>query len=286
MTRRVLVAGATGQMGRWVVTELKRRGDTVRALVRDPSRLGDGAADETATGDLTRAATLAGVCQGVDCVISCAGASMNMNNYGDRNSFYEVDYQGNRNLLAEAKRAGVKKFVYVSLSNADRLRQTEYADAHEKFVEELRQSGLPFTIVRPTGFYGFYLEILKFAKKGRGVIIGDGRCLTNPIHEADVARVCVDALDSAREELPVGGPDTFTRQETVELAFAALDRKPSLMKIPPGLFRLLISPIRLINRRVHALMDFGVAVTQLDVVAPQAGGRRLRDYFQEAAKSL
>ena len=188
-SRKVLVAGATGQLGKAVVKKLKRRGYWVKALGRDTRKLQalkqELGADEVVAADLTDSGTLKGVCDQIDAVISCAGASMSMNNFGDRKSFYEVDYQGNLNLLAEAERQNLQKFVYVSLAEADKLRQTEYADAHEKFVEALRASGLKHTVIRPTGFFGFHLEILKFAAKGRGMVIGSGDCRTNPVHERD-----------------------------------------------------------------------------------------------------
>ena len=224
--KKVLVAGATGQLGTSVVAQLKRRGYWVRACGRNGQKLQalkhQVGADDIVAVDLTDAGSVQGICNDVDAVISCAGASMSMNNFGDRKSFYEVDYQANLNLLADAERQKLSKFVYVSLAEAGKLRQTEYADAHEKFVEALRASGLNHTIIRPTGFFGFHLEILKFAAKGRGMLIGSGECRTNPVHEADVARACVDALESEREEVAVGGPEIFTRKETVELAFAVV----------------------------------------------------------------
>ncbi|MFN0087166.1 MAG: SDR family oxidoreductase [Blastocatellia bacterium] len=283
---KVLIAGATGQLGRAVTARLKAEGFEVRALVRRPEGLRGAAVDETAPGDLTKPETLAGVCHGVDVALSCAGASMSVNALGDRKSFYEVDYQGNINLLREAARARVGKFVYVSLAGGESLRRTEYADAHERFVADLRASGIPGTVVRPTGFFSFYREILKFASRGRGLVIGDGERRTNPIHEADVAAACVEAISRDAPEMIVGGPEVFTRREIVELAFAALGRKPNLLALSPGLFSLMIRPLRLINRRVHALVEFGIAVTQQDVVAPAFGDRRLRDYYEEAAKSL
>lgn len=280
--RSVLVAGATGQLGQAVLRELKQRGYITQALARDARKLTGVAVDKVAVGDLTKPETLRQVGANVDAVISCAGAAMNVNDFGNRASFYEIDYQGNLHLLAAAQRAGVKKFVYVSLAEASRLRHTEYADAHEKFVEALRASGLSYAIVRPTGFFSFHLEILKFAKKGRGIVIGSGACRTNPIHEADVAAACVDALTKDVTEMAVGGPEIFTRQETVELAFSVLHRQPRLLSVPPSLFKLMIAPLKLVNRRIHALMDFGIAVTQLDVIAPAYGAQRLRDYFEVA----
>lgn len=285
--QKVLVAGATGQLGKAVVAELKRRGYWVKACGRDARKLQalkqEFGVEEIAAVDLTDANTLQGGCSQIDAVISCAGASMSMNNFGDRKSFYEVDYHGNLNLLAEAGKQRVSKFVYVSLAEADKLRQTEYADAHEKFVEALRASSLRHAIIRPTGFFGFHLEILKFAAKGRGMLIGSGDCRTNPVHEAEVARACVDGLESDEAEITVGGPEIFTRKETVEMAFAALNRPPKLMKFSPGMFKLMIAPLELFNRRIYALMEFGIAVTQIDVIAPVAGSERLQSYFENAA---
>lgn len=283
---KILVAGATGQLGKLVVRELQRRGFNVKAVGRDKNKLIETAADEVATIDLTDPHTVQGVCENVAAVISCAGASMNINSFGDRKSFYDVDYRGNLALLADAEKHHLKKFVYVSLAEAGKLRDTEYADAHEKFVEALFASNIKHTVVRPTGFFGFHLEILKFASKGRGLIIGRGNCRTNPVHENDVALACVDALENDSQEVQIGGPEIFTRKETVELAFAALNQQPKLMFIPPSLFKLMIAPLRLVNRRIYALMDFGVAVTQIDVIAPTAGTQKLRSYFDEAASSL
>jgi uncharacterized protein YbjT (DUF2867 family) len=263
---------------------LKRRGYHVRGLTRALAQVNDTKADETIQADLTRAESLSGVCAEMDAVISCAGASLNINAFGNRQTFYQVDWQGNANLLAEARQRQVQKFVYVSLAGGQALRHSEYADAHERFVEALQTSGLPYTIIRPTGFFGFLLEILKFAQKGRGLIIGNGRARTNPIHEAEVARACVEAVMGTEKELPIGGPEVFTRREITELAFEVAQRPPRLLTVSPGVFKTLVVPLKLINPRMHALMDFGIAVTQVDCIAPAYGQHRLRDYFAAAPK--
>lgn len=283
--QKVLVAGATGQLGRHVVRELKQRGYHVRILARTLAKANEVGADEVRQAELTRPETLAGICADVDAVISCAGASMNVNAFGNRQTFNQVDWQGNAHLLAEAQqRRTVQKFVYVSLAHAQALRHVEYAAAHAHFAQELKDSGLPHTVVSPTGFFGFLLEILKFAQKGRGIVIGDGRARTNPIHEAEVAPACVEALTNTEKEIAVGGPEVFTRKEITELAFEVLQRSPRLFNISPGVFKALVSPLQLINPRIHALMDFGIAVTQVDCIAPAYGQQRLRDYFATAAQ--
>lgn len=281
--RKVLVAGATGTLGRAVVRQLKKEGHWVRGLGRSVPRLRELPLDETFEADLTDPESLRGCCDGVDAVLSCAGASMQLTDLGDRRSFEAVDFAGNRNLLAEARRAGVSKFVYVSVHGADRLLATEYARAHERFVALLRESGLPSTVIRPTGFFSVFAEILQMARKGRGLLIGSGEARTNPVHEEDVAAVCVEALDRQEAEISVGGPEVMSRRRIAEVAFEVLGTKPRITSIPPWVFHALVAPARLWNRRLHALMAFGAAVSVVDVVAPTVGRRDLRSYFRELA---
>jgi uncharacterized protein YbjT (DUF2867 family) len=277
---RILLAGATGTLGRAAAARLKEQGHFVRGLGRRVPALRRRPLVETFEGDLTNPESLEGCCDGIDTVLSCAGASMRLDTWGDRLSFEAVDLGGNRNLLAEAERAPVGRFVYVSLYAAESLLRTEYARAHERFVELLRRSGLPSTVIRPTGFFGFFAEILSMARKGQGVVLGSGETLTNPVHEDDVATVCAEAIGRADTEIPVGGPDIFSRRQIVELAFEVLGKKPRIKRVPPWLFRGMIAPMRLVNPRIHALMAFGAAVSAIDVVAPATGRRDLRSYFQ------
>ena len=94
---RVLVAGATGYLGRNVVKTLKGRGFWVRALGRSESRLDPirEFADEISIGEVTDPDSLEGVCDGIDIVFSSVGITQQE----DGLSYQDVDYQGNRNLL-------------------------------------------------------------------------------------------------------------------------------------------------------------------------------------------
>ena len=276
---KILVAGATGTLGRAAVRHLKEQGDSVLGLGRYVPLLRRLPLDETFEGDLTNPESLEGCCDGIDTVLSCAGASMRLDNWWDRRSFAAVDFAGNKNLLVEAQRASVERFVYVSLHAAESLLRTEYAREHERFVGLLRRSGLPFTVIRPTGFFGFFGEILRMAQKGQGVVIGSGAARTNPVHEEDVAAVCAAAVHGTESEISVGGPDTYTRREIVELAFDVVGKAPRIVRLPSWVFRGLVAPVRLLNPRIHALMVFGVAVSSIDIVAPAVGRRDLRTHF-------
>lgn len=285
MMRRILIAGASGHLGAQLAHEFKRQGYGVRALTRTPERLAhlSDTIEEVVRADLTEPAQIEGICREGELVFSCAGAATALGDLRDRRSFTEVDYRGNQNLLQAARRAGVRKFGYVSLFGGRELLHTEYAAAHERFVDAIRASGLAHTVIRPTGYFSFFAEILKLARQGRAMVIGSAAARTNPIHEADLAEVCVRAVEEEVQEVDVGGPEVFTRREIVELACAALGRPPQVRSLPPWLFRGIAALAKPLNPRLAALLDFGAAVSQVDAVAPPYGSRSLRTYFAELA---
>jgi uncharacterized protein YbjT (DUF2867 family) len=283
-----LVAGATGSLGRQLVAELERRGRPVRALVRDRDRarpIADRA--EVVVGDLTdERSDLVRACSGAQTVISVAGQSTASRRLPDRRGFLEVDYQGNARLLEAAEAAGSERFLYVSVFNAARLRGLEYVDAHERFVERLRGSELETTIVRANGFFSAYRELLEFAAAGRRVpLVAGGSARSNPIHEADLAAACVDALEAGESEVEIGGPEILTRREEIELAFACVGRQPRTRPVRPAVARALAAAIRPLDRRRSAAVAFVAATNAIDMVAPSYGERRLADYLAEHAKS-
>jgi uncharacterized protein YbjT (DUF2867 family) len=283
---RVLVAGASGRLGREILAELRRLGRPARALVRDASRLdaADAQGVELFVADARQPNTVTGACDGATVVISALGASLRLGRTRDGATFREVDFLANLNLLAEALRARVPKFVYVSLCGAESLRGRAYADEHERFVRGLRESGIDYAVVRPTGFFYVFAELLRMARRGLGVVVGDGRARTNPVHERDVARACAEAAASNERELPVGGPEVFTRREIAELAFEVLGKRPRIVSVPAGLMRAMALPARPLDRRLYDLLDFGVAAGTVDLLAPRYGTRTLRDYFADLTK--
>ena len=282
---KILVAGAGGRLGVAVLDELRRRGYRARALVRDEARTGRGArrAGSVFVGDARRPEALRGACDGVDVIISSMGASLRLGQTPDGATFRDVDFRANLNLLEEARRARVRKFIYVSVYGAESLRGLEYVDAHEEFVEALKRSGVGYAVVRPTGLFYIFGEVFRMAQRGRAVVVGDGGARTNPVHEEDVARECVDAVECGGCEVSVGGPETYTRREIAELAFQALGKRPKITSVPAPAMRAALQPLRLFDRRLYDFFDFGLAVSTRDLVAPAAGRTSLRRHFRQLA---
>lgn len=281
--KKVLVAGATGQLGREVAAEFERRGFWVRALVRNRDRLGPIAEslDEIVIGDVLQPETLARACDGIEIVFSSIGASLALAPARPVQTFEDIDHQGNLNLLRAAQVAGAKHFLYVSVFGAARYPSLAYVKAHEDFVRELVASGLRATVIRPTGFFSVNAEILKMARRGAVAVIGSGGCRTNPIHESDLARVCVDAYEHGLTDCDIGGPEILSRREIVEIAFNALGRRPRIFSIPPFIVGAILPLIRPFDRRLYELFTFLATVGTIDVVAPPAGTHRLEPYFRK-----
>jgi uncharacterized protein YbjT (DUF2867 family) len=276
--KRVLVAGSTGYLGGFVCQELKARGHFVRALARSPEKLAPlrDSLDEVVEAEVTRPETLEHVCDGIDAVFSSVGITRQK----DGLTFRDVDYQGNKNLLDAALRAGVQKFVYVSTVNGPRLRHLDIVDAHEAFVEELEASGMDYTVVRPTAYFSDMSEVFEMARKGRVWLIGSGTNRVNPIHGADLAVVCADAIEMGETEIAVGGPQTMTWREVAKLAFEVLGRPEKVTCIPAWLMRPIVRLVRLFNRHQGELLAFFTTMATTDVVAPETGTRTLEQHFR------
>ncbi len=276
---KVLVAGATGHLGRALVAELRERGHHVRALVRDAARAP--AADDVAVADAARDPLDAAVA-GADAVFSVLGGTSRFDR-GPRRPFRELDTAPNLALLRAAERAGAERFGYVTLLGADRLRGNAYVDAHEDVVDALRASPLAAAIVRANGFFSAYDEMLDMARKGRARVLGDPACRSNPIDDAELAVACADALEAGAVEVEVGGPETLTRAEEVELANAAVGRPARAKRMPGVVPRAGAVLLRPVDPRRAAMLDFLRRICSIDMIGPPHGTRTLGEYLRTRA---
>ena len=290
--QKVLVAGATGYLGRFVVKEFKSRGYWIRALARSPQKLEQkGRAlepavkdliDEVFEGEVTKPETLQGVCDDIDIVFSSIGITRQRDNV----SFMDVDYRGNNNLLEEAVTANVSKFIYVSVFDAENMQNLKSVQAKLRFAERLKNSELAYSIIRPNGFFADMLEYLHMAEKGKAYVFGSGNNKINPIHGEDLAGVCADAATGNEEEISVGGPEILTHNEMVKIAFETLGKKTKLFRIPIWLGSGILSLLRLFtSAKTYGPIEFFMTVLARDMVAPIYGEKRLKDFFQEIAGS-
>lgn len=187
----VVVAGATGGTGRAVVKNLQAQGYQVRAFVRDEAKarvvLGDNLS--YAVGDVRQIDTIRAAFADADYVISAIGSSRSDPN----NNPEAVDYEGVKNLAEAAADAGIKQFVLVSSSGVtqeDHFLNKAFDNVLKwklKGENALRESGVPYTVVRPGGLVNKPAN--EFA-----VVFAQGDTTTGVISREDVALICIAAI--------------------------------------------------------------------------------------------
>ncbi len=283
--KKVLLFGATGHLGRAFAAELKSRGYQLDLAVRNPARAQalKIPRDRILHWDPDNADSLAAIFGEPDIIVSALGKSVSPN-ARDKQSFNEVDYKLNLEILAQAVGRSVRKFVYVSAFHSERYSHLEYFRVHEAFSNELKQSGIDYTIIKPTSLFSAYLDMIPLAKKGALFTIGKGVCKTNPIAERDVAKAAVDSLEQPNAVIEAGGPGVYTRRELAEILQQAVEPGRKVKRMPVALLRGLLPLIRIVDRNLFDKLDFFLEVMEADTVAPVSGTTRFEDFVRNDAK--
>ncbi|MGN8224141.1 SDR family oxidoreductase [Gracilimonas sp. BCB1] len=282
---KILIAGASGYLGKYILEELNNWKIPAIALVRSPEKLKDLnlANIKIVQVEVTRPETLRGVFKDVETVISTVGFTRQNDGF----TYMDIDYQANVNVLQEAERAGVRKFIYVSVLDGDILRHLKFTEAKERFVEALKASGLEYTIIRPNGFFPDLRDVLYMAEKGRVLLFGNGDSKLNPIHGADLAEVCIRAIAQKEKEIAVGGPDILTQNEIAEMALCAWNKPANIVELPGWIRSLILKTAKIfLPEQRFGPLEFFLTLMTRDRIATRYGTRRLQDFFNQEVQLI
>ncbi|MDD3654865.1 MAG: SDR family oxidoreductase [Desulfotomaculaceae bacterium] len=277
---KVLLAGATGNLGKEIFQVLREKQIELVAIARNIELLEpfNDQLIEVCKADVTRPEQLKGIFQKIDTVISTIGLTTYKNNL----SHLEVDYQGNLNLLQEARKSGVKNFIYISVYGVDSDLSISLLEAKFKFEQELQHSGLNWLIIRPTGYFTDISKIfIPFVQKGCVYLAGGQETKLNPIHPRDLAEWIGEHLYLSGEIMDIGGPEDFSYREIAEICFKLAGKPTKIKSIPLWVFDTLIKIIRPFSRSKSSLMQFSRWTMTSEFTAPHTGTRKLRDYLIE-----
>ncbi|MGN6214872.1 SDR family oxidoreductase [Parafilimonas sp.] len=282
---KILLAGATGYLGSFILNQLLEKGFETRVVVRNENKLPASFIannkPEIVKAEITNPASIANCCKDIDVVISTVGITRQK----DGLTYMDVDYQANLNLLEAAKRNGVKKFIYVSILKGNKLTHLKICQAKERFVALLKSSGLDYCIVRPTGYFSDMTEFYHMAKKGRVMLFGQGENKMNPIHGSDLAAVCINAVEASDTEISAGGPQVLTYKQMAETAFSVTGKKVKITHIPNWVRKTILWLLRTFtNSRFYGPLEFFMTVLSMDLIAPKYGTLTLKVYFEELNK--
>lgn len=254
----ILVCGATGDLGGRIVHRLLGRGQRVRALVRPTTDAGtlERSGAEVVRGDLRDPASLDRATAGVDTVVTTANAIGRVLEGGTDLTIADVDRTGNENLVRAAERAGVRRFVLVSMAGVEGMAQVApYAAAKLATEQLLEHAPMEVVIVRPDMFQELWAgkEGGIDATAGRAVLYGRGRTPHRLVAVDDVAALTTHlalAPDPPRV-VEFGGPEALTQRDVVAAWEAATGRSFTVRRVP--------RPVLAVMRRVLARFRPGLA---------------------------
>jgi divinyl chlorophyllide a 8-vinyl-reductase len=236
--------GATGTIGRATLRALVARGHEVVAFVRKPQD--KMARVEFRVGDVTDSYSvkehgLRG--ERFEAVVSCLASRTGM-----ARDAWAIDYKAHSGVLKLAKDHGIPQMVLLSAICVQKPKLA-FQQAKLAFEQELIQSGLTFSIVRPTAFFKSLSGQVERVKAGKPfMIFGDGKLTgCKPISDDDLGSYMADCLDDKSRHnkiLPIGGPEpAITPREQGEILFAALGRAPKFRSVPVDLLKFIRSAL-------------------------------------------
>ena len=255
---KIVVAGGTGFLGRHITKALLDAGHDITVLGRNPgkvSRIPECAGTNATRGDVTQPDTLPGTMDGADAVVGCVQFPNHPVEVPRKGLTYDhYDYRGTENLLVEAKRAGVERYVYLSGAGANTASDKTWYRAKGFAERAIRSSGLRFAIIRPSWAYGPEDRALnRLAKIARfsPVVprLGVKPQHIQPVSADDIGLTFrrVFERDAAwGETFELGGPDVMTMQEILETLLRVIGKSRLIVPVPLPLAKLGTAPLKLL----------------------------------------
>jgi uncharacterized protein YbjT (DUF2867 family) len=284
--KNILLFGASGNLGKEIAKEVVKQGYDLTVVVRNKAKADSlsSITKNSIVADVTNSKALENVCNGSDAVISALGKSVSMNDKSNT-TFQQIDLDANSNILAEAKKSGVKKFVYVSALHSENYLYLDYFKVHHAFSERLKASGINYSIIKPPAIMCAFKDVIEMARKNQLMNIGSGDKRTNPIYEGDLAVVCVNSLKEINTTVEAGGENVYTRKQLNEIIQNAVKPGKRLVSIPSFMVRMGLPAMKLFNKNAYDKFAFYMAVMQHDTLAPKVGKMKFEDYIRMRLES-
>ena len=290
-TKRIhAVTGAFGYSGRYIASCLLAEGHNVITLTNSKP-------PTNPFGDRVRAFPFS-FDEPEKLARSLAGVDVLYNTYWVRfNHKWFTHAQAVRNTLAlftAAKQAGVRRVVHASITNPNEASPLEYFAGKARLERALQQSGLEYSILRPTVLFGredILINNIAWALRRFPVfaVFGDGAYRLQPICVEDLAALAVaEGRRDGNNLINAIGPETFTYQALVEAIGKAIGKKRRIIHVSPevgfAVSRMIgwfVGDIFITREEITGLME-----SLLYVDAPPAGNTRLMDWMRANAETL
>lgn len=282
---KILLAGAFGNLGAEILKSLCRQGhEVVAADLKERKIEGTEGKYRFVSIDATNPDTLKGICDGVEVVIT----TMGLTGASTKFTAYDIDYKGNMNLYEEAKRAGVKKFNYISVISCDEKGAEKVPMLHAKYMveEEIKKQSMDWIIYRPTGYFYDIAKVFKpYVDKGEMQLLkGYGNVRANVVDCEDFADFIVEHMNDTNKTYNVGGKETYTYEEMADMCFKAAKKPLKIKWAPIWLFGILANLPKIKKEGKHDIILFSKWTLSHDLVGDTKVGEKsfakyIKDYF-------
>lgn len=282
---KVVLAGAFGNLGAEILVSLCKAGhEVVAADLKERAIPGTEGKYTFVSIDATNPASLKGLCDGADVVIT----TMGLTGASTRFTSYDIDYQGNMNLYAEAKRANVKKFNYISVISCDQPGAEKVPMLHAKYMVEqaIKKEAMDWVIYRPTGYFYDIAKVFKpYVEKGEMQLLKNyGGVKANVVDCPDFAAFIVEHMNDTNVTYNVGGKETYTYEEMAKMCFDAAGKPCKIKWAPIWLFGILANLPKIKKAGKHDIILFSRWTLSHDLVGDTKIGEKsfaayLKGYF-------
>jgi NADH dehydrogenase len=253
----IAVAGGTGFVGGTIADELYRRGHRVVVLSSRGEEARGGLPDdvEIRTADVSGDEDLSAALDGVEgLVISLAFPNLPIEAPRKGRTFEAIDAGGTEKLVDAARKAGVRRLLYMSGAGAAPDSPRHWFRAKWRAEEAIRGSGAEWTILRPTWIYGprdvSLNRFVNFARRLQAVPMTNfGRQRMAPVFIDDIAKLAADSLATeaaAGQVFEVGGPDVMSMRQVIGRALAVAGIRRPIIPGPSPLIKLAAAPLALL----------------------------------------
>nr|WAK84886.1 hypothetical chloroplast RF39 [Amicula sp. isolate GU52X-4 cfCalB7] len=236
----LLIVGGTGTLGRQIVLQALTKGYPVRCLVRNFRKANflKEWGVELVYGDLTRPETIPPCLTGITAIIDASTSRPD-----ELDSLKKVDWEGKLYLLEAAKAANIQRFIFFSAQNVEQFENIPFMKLKNGIEKKLKQSGIPYTIFRLTGFYQGLIEQYAIPiLENLPIWVTNENTYISYMDTQDIAKFCLRSLQisqTVNQTFSLSGSRGWVSSEIISLCEQLAGQQAKIQRVPLFILKLI-----------------------------------------------
>lgn len=247
---KILIAGCNGHVGKEIVKKAVGRGIDARCFDLNPMEVSglDTSSIEIVTGDITDLEAVRKATKGIDVVMDVIG----MRGETKTLTHEMVEHGGIKNIIQAGKENRVKHILYTSVLGVEPGVPARTLSAKWNTEQTLINSGIAYTVFRPSGYFVDFAEHFapKIKETGSFTVIGNGLTRLQPLDPADLAEAFIQSIDNEKVKnkiVKIAGSETFALVDIINLVGKVVGRDVKIKKVPFWIMNVMFSLIALLT---------------------------------------